>query len=680
MSYWKSISKNTRQLDSFGLATNHTVGGGTPAEFYEMELGIVLDIVLDDKHPVFSNKSNVDTKIDANRWPEGIDGKAANPEDTDYTWIGRALVRPLVSDSMTNKDQLPWAYPLDSNISEYPLINETVILITQNGRLYYTKKVNQSNWPNNNLNFAINKTVSGHDNTELYTINPYTGKQESVLKAPTKTVLSNNTGYKGYAGKYFVANNRIRAIRRYEGGLVIESRHGQSIHMTAYDSNRNNDVGDKNYADYKDGHGNPMILIRNRQRPILKVDQTLSLNGPNPATISGTKIEKNVGGYIEEDINHDGSSIHITSGQTISGWVTTCYKKMFGTGEEVEGFDGDSSFTYPMLNGDQIVIQSDRLILSSRYAETFHYSKKRYAIVTDGEYTVDAHDQIVMTTHVKTVLNSPAIYLGEYDQTNEPAMLGQTTVNWLYTLCDWLAEHIHKHEHSHENAGTPSPHTTQIVVDPQLKQLIALRDSLSYLLSKRVFLTGGGFAPGSDGNMIPNITSLSTGGVSSLVNNVPKPSGTKLPVNVSKIDVKTGKGVPGEYSASSSKTPSAEISKISVAQANVAGQISSVISAQGKLDALAKNGIDPNKAAPEAASKLKAAKDKLTAKMAKLKKRASDTAKSAVDFKKAGSLPKIPAAPEISVPKVDVPEIPSVETAKLTVPSAPTLPSAPSFG
>ncbi|MEG7750673.1 hypothetical protein U2087_15620, partial [Listeria monocytogenes] len=64
------------------------------------------------------------------------------------------------------------------------------------------------------------------------------------------------------------------------------------------------------------GGGNPMILIRNRQRPI-KTDNT-SIN------------EKNVGGYVLEDINNDGSSIHMTSGLTISEFQPICLKKMWG--------------------------------------------------------------------------------------------------------------------------------------------------------------------------------------------------------------------------------------------------------------------------------------------------------------------------------------------------------------
>lgn len=490
MSYWKSTENNIRSLDNFGLSTTQTLGGGNLGEFYELELGVVLDVVLDENHPIFLQKSNPNPSIDVNRWPETVENKLPTQGDKDLSWIGRALIRPLTTEKLTDKEKLTWAFPMEGNLSEYPLLHELVVLVKYSGKLFYGRKVNFKNWPNNSIDFGAEISTSGTENVELYKTPdvPYKGPL-------SKTKFQGGTNYQGVAGRYFVANNKIRTVRRFEGDFLLESRFGQTIHFTAYDGNRKNDGG--YYTDYNNG-GNPMILIRNRQRQLLKPGQQLKLkNSSNDATIIGTEQEKNVGGYLEENINHDGSSIHITSGQTISKWVTTCYKKMFGTGEEVDGFDGTTSFQYPELSGDQIVIQSDRLLFSSRYAETFHYSKKRYAIVTDSEYTVDAHDQIVLTTHVKTVINSPAIYLGEYDQTGEPAILGQTMVNWLYELCNWLLEHNHWYKHSHVDAGKESPSQTQLPV--QIQQLIILRDNLHAVLSRRVFLTGGGFAPGQDG-------------------------------------------------------------------------------------------------------------------------------------------------------------------------------------
>jgi len=517
MAYWKGIPKDVRKLDSFGLSTSTSNISITPGEFYELELAVVLDIILDEKHPMIKEGEFPHSRIDVNRWPADVEDKEPKDTDVDYTWIGRALVRPLQTEKSTDKDELLWAFPLESNISEYPLINELVVLYRLGEKVYYSRKLNYQNWQNNNLDFAIEGETSGKDNKILFTDEILTGSKESL------TNHKGNTGFHGYAGQYFVANNKIRAVKRREGDLHIESRFGQNIIFRAYDRNRKNDIGYDKYPDYKDS-GNPMIIMRNRQRKILKAGEKLTLNhSPNPATVIGTVHEKNVGGYVEENINHDGTSIYITSGLTISDWVTTCFKRMFSDvkGEEVGAFKGKSDFKYPILNGDQIVINTDRLIFSSRYGETFHYSKKRYAIVTDNEYTVDAHEQMVLTTHQKIVLNSPAIYLGEYDKTDELVLLGQTTVNWLYELCNWLLKHTHWYIHSHTHAGKESPSQTQLPV--QVQSLIALRDKLHTLMSRRVYVTGGGFAPGQNGAEIEE---------------------GKPPV---KINVWSGTGVPGGF-------------------------------------------------------------------------------------------------------------------------------------
>jgi hypothetical protein len=520
MSYWKESGKNFRTLDNFSLVTTQTnIAGGALGEFYELELGIVLDIVLDETHAIFSVGNKLHSSIDADRWPEDLEGKLASRKDKDLSWIGRALIRPLQSEKTTEKASLPWAFPLEGNFSEYPLINETVILVRYIDKWFYTKKVNLKNWPHGGLDFGIESSNSGVQNPELYSdpSTPYKGP-----KSVTKYHGGNN--YEGVAGRYYISNNKIRTVKRYEGDLLIESRFGQTIHFTSYDKNRNNDIGHSGNTDYRNG-GNPMILIRNRQRPLLKQGQKLELkNSPNKSLIIGTEAEKNVGGYLEENINHDGSSIHITSGQTISEWVTTCYKKMFGSGEEVPSFNGKTDFKYPVQNGDQIVVNTDRLILSSRYGETFHFSKKRYGVVTDNEYSVDAHQQMVLTSNTKVVINSPAIYLGEYDVTDEPALLGQTTVNWLYEMCNWLLEHTHWYLHSHVDAGKESPSQTQLPV--QVQRLISLRDKLHTLMSKRVFLTGGGLAKGQNGGEITDGTP---------------------PV---KINTSNGNGVPGGWKGS----------------------------------------------------------------------------------------------------------------------------------
>jgi len=452
---------------------------------------------LDDSHPLFNTEiSNVSVPQE---FPANSQNKPAKNTDKFYGDVGMALVRLCYSQQGVENQDLVRAYPLDKSCTSYPLLNEVVGIINYFGVHYYTNTINYRNFTNSNADFRFEQT---------YGFNP---KNQGVFKngvlvsnviGPNSTLAPindpSNLPFNGILGKYFWFNNSIRNLRRYEGDTIVESRFGQSIRFSAYDSNRHNDVGQ--YPDYMDpkanknpfsgtidGGGNPMILIRNRQRPISRGDKPLN--------------EVNVGGYIEEDVNKDGSSIHITSGLTVSKFTSTVSKAYFSKNnpEEQTAFSphGSTTFTFPKLTGDQIVINSDRLVLSSKAQETIHFSKKRYMVVTDDEYTVDADKQIVLTTNQKTVINSPAIYLGEYNNTNEPAILGQTCVDWLYDLCNIMMLHTHWYAHTHPNVGKEDPSVTQALV--QWKELSKLRDSLHTLLSRRVFLTGGGFAPGQDG-------------------------------------------------------------------------------------------------------------------------------------------------------------------------------------
>jgi hypothetical protein len=542
MSYWnRKSSTSFPLLDNTALSARHGNRQSITDEFYEIEPAIVLDIILDKNHSYFTNNSfKKSFKLNPDQWPVDVNGKAPLKTDADYTWVGRALVRLVYSQENVEKENLIWAMPLESNISEYPILNETVGVVFYLGQYYYTKKINTFNTVNagadfnSEINFGgfrsnPNQIVQGNRELILNTNDPYI----PYVGPPSKLNVFGSVGYTGALGRYFFYNPRIRSLKRREGDLVFESRFGQSIRFASYDDNRNNDKGYNSdfsgYTDYKGngimnpyskteaGGGNPMVLIRNRQRPLSKT----------------TEEEKNVGGYLLEDINNDGSSIHLTSGVTLSQFQPTCIKKMWGNGsEEQPAFNGVTTFKYPQLNSDQMVLNSDRIVISAKKNEMFQYSKKRMSIVTDNEFTLDAQNQVVITTNNKTVLNSPAIYLGEYNQTNEPVLLGQTTVNWLYDLCNWLLIHTHWYKHTHPNVGQSNPPSTQTAVEAA--GLTVLQSNLNLLMSRRVFVVGGGYAPGHNG--------VGAGAVS--------------------ITVPSGTGVPGGWNGSNRKYSASEKQQI----------------------------------------------------------------------------------------------------------------------
>ena len=489
---------------------------------------------MDETHPEIVNKRHL---VDSRNIPQNYKGDESTNKDIDYTYIGACKVRLCFSQQGLEKEKLSWAFPMESTgIVEYPLLNEVVIIVKYLDKLFYTRKLNLNGFVNQESNFRL-ESFYGNNTGNKDLVSDDDIKTEAVdgpksLNAHKK--IANNQ-VKGVLGSYFLSNSKIRKLKRYEGDTVFESRHGQSIRFSAYDNIRENDKGF--YSDYKgdptvnasnEGCGNPMVLIRNRQRK-LSLDKPILVHPKLPAIPAITDSQKNVGGLIEEDINHDGSSIYITSGLTKSKWRTTCYKSIFQQGKEEQPLfspNGSTAYNFDAenLKGDQIVINTDRLILSSRFGETLHFSKERYGIVTDSEYTVDAHDQIVITTNNKTVINSPAIYLGQYGQTNEPVLLGQTTVDWMYDLCNWLLNHVHWYNHIHPKTGNANPNKTQESVQDQ--QLKFLRDNLDKLMSRRVFVTGGGYAPGVDG-----VT----------------PEGFKNATEPVSVNVVSGEGLPGEF-------------------------------------------------------------------------------------------------------------------------------------
>jgi hypothetical protein len=460
--------------------------------FFEVEAAVVLDVILNEKHPELQkNKTN----SDVTEHPIQYDGNNHKIGDIKYNNVGCIKYRFLNSQKKKDKATLQWAFPLENNISEYPLVNEIVfvykILLKDNaeGFYAYSRKISVRNFINCGANF-LHEQERG---------------DAGRLSGPKTTTVIKNEG-SGTLGKYFIFNHKIRPVQRYEGDLIFESRFGSSIRFGSYEDDPKQDEG---IGDYKSGYGNPKIIIRNKQR-----------------TLDSKKEENKFAYNIPEDINNDGSSIYLTTGKTVSE-LNIIPKKVFfqkSKPEEQNAYspDGATDYDFPIKEkyqtddkkyfiGDQIVMNTDRIVMQARKNEVWQFSKRRFGICTDDEYTVDAHKQIVLTTNTKTVLNSPFIYLGQYDETREPVVLGQTLVEVLADLCDWLAAHVHPHPHSHPSSGgrgndatniplcTTHPNSQFTSGGSKAFKIEELRARLTDILSRRVFVTGGGYAPGSDG-------------------------------------------------------------------------------------------------------------------------------------------------------------------------------------
>lgn len=179
---------STSRVNSMGM-------NGPDIEFYELEPAEVLDVIYNDQHPDFKT----------------------------YEDIGKARVRLLYSQKNFHyKDisKLNWAKPGDSNVKDYPLKHEIVIVsyyITREGitdmagpditpkGLYYFNRLNVLNSVNHNAMQDI--SVSYKFKTGPNYIKP------QILEL----------------GDEIQPNNNIHPLESKEGDRIYEGRFGHSI-------------------------------------------------------------------------------------------------------------------------------------------------------------------------------------------------------------------------------------------------------------------------------------------------------------------------------------------------------------------------------------------------------------------------------------------------------------------
>lgn len=448
--------------------------------FYELEEAVVLDVIMDESHPMVTV-----SQLNPEDSPPNKDGSAPKPGEMDYSLIGRIKFRFLKSEINADKNLLHWARPYENTgVVEYPLMNEIVIVGKYRDEYFYTRKLNTNSLVNANAVFYAENVASREGkNVNIYAENgKYVGPE-------SKLNFSGGADYTGVLGSYFKFNSNIRTLRLFEGDTVLQSRFGSSIRFGAYDFNRSNDNG---MGEYADGGGNPMILIRNRQAP-LKFPQSNTAQG-----------------YTLEDINKDGSSIHMTSGKTISNFVPELTTGMINVTKGIP---------FPRFSGDQIVFNSDRLIFSARANEMFFFSKKLIGISTDQILSLNSYGNTSITSNKGIIaLNAPKIYLNfnKEGPNDQPVLLGRTTVLWMYALCDWMLLSVNTQIqtlttlilfaqlHIHKSAAGPTTPPLPVITAPMIVawgeqlqslyasqiSLITLRSQLSSLMSSRVFVGG----------------------------------------------------------------------------------------------------------------------------------------------------------------------------------------------
>lgn len=353
------------------------------------KLGYVYDVILDN-----SDINDITFELD-------------DSEFKNVSIIGAVRFR-FGSDTVSSPSELSIAFPFDKNFVNLPLKNETVEIYKGNGSQFFYRRIGRDVTPNFNSSESLVKDSFIKSNSTESTSNDYKRVQATGI---TKTNNDTSNKYDGY-GDYFTTDNTIHKLKLYEGDTLIQSRFGQSIRFSGF----NNDVQRQS----------PTIIIRNDESSFSK--------------------KKNIDEVVEEDVNRDGSVIVLGSNQ---------YQLPFQPGTVSDGGTSDfetkpdSFANFPSkLIGDQILINSGRLIFSAKNAEMIFYSKKNYGFISDGAMSIDnklgidisVNDNINIVTNDRDIVmftGNGSIFLGNTEL--EPIVKGQQLVNILSELIDAIA-------------------------------------------------------------------------------------------------------------------------------------------------------------------------------------------------------------------------------------------------
>jgi len=362
-------------------------------------LGLVMDVVLDGDSEAIRPIEESD---------EGI-------TDKDYSSIGSAKIRKL-NDQTAQTESLRYYTPYDYSFIDLPIKGEIVELIkSENGSIFYKRIIS----PNLNTGNAKINAQTKYFNTDEGSVGNSKTYKETSQTGATKKASKISTDNENH-GEYF-SKNKINHLKLYEGDKVIQSRFGQSIRFSGY----NNE--EKSFS--------PSIVIRNRQG-------SKSLN------------DLKIGEIVEENFVDDGSTIALTSFDKSLNFTPGTVD----TPLETEPIYAEE----PELKGtDQILINSGRIILSSKDSEMLFYSKGNYSFISDGKLTIDNgldgadmdfNGDVLITTNdndFKLLAGAGEIWLntdeaGKSPGTNqqEPLARGQTLIDILAELCEAINAQI----------------------------------------------------------------------------------------------------------------------------------------------------------------------------------------------------------------------------------------------
>jgi hypothetical protein len=252
-----------------------------------------------------------------------------------------------------------YAFPFDKNNITFPIQGETVMII-KNSDEYFWLPYTITQYPNYREDYKTSEATAEKDLPK----SSNDSKQKDYKES--KNTPNNQGTKKESEKKEYKVKEKIKFLKPKEGDTIIQGRVGNTIRFSESFL-----VTEENPKE-----ASPSIIIRNKQNPELD--------------------SKKIGELIEEDINKDGSSIYlVTKNAKVPYKHTTIEKTKVAFKEYPSEFDGD-----------QIFINSDRVLLSAKANEFIIFGKKNTGIITDGNFSVDAKKEIYIHSEKDAVYQS----------------------------------------------------------------------------------------------------------------------------------------------------------------------------------------------------------------------------------------------------------------------------------
>lgn len=344
-----------------------------------------------------------------------------------------------------------YAYPFDKNNFTMPIKGETVLVIEIDKSNIFWLPFSVTPYSNYRRDYVTYTSLNPTDNSKPESTNEGGKNLRETKDSGGQTNASNKTN----STDDYKVNEKIKFLKPKQGDTIISGRVGNTIRFSEFHLTEDGKTS------------SPAIFIRNKQNPELD--------------------SKKIGELVEEDINKDGTSIYITSNKVKVPFKEEVKKTKVGFKEYPNSKD---------LSGDQLFVNSDRIILSAKAKEFIIFGKGNTGVITDGNYSVDAAKDIYLHSDKNLTIHSAGsnqiflnsengkIYLGKNKGEGaagaavQKMVLGGELVKIMGELIDEISKQIYA-----TPVGPTSPGPTNVAA------FKAIKGKLNTLLSAKNFLS-----------------------------------------------------------------------------------------------------------------------------------------------------------------------------------------------